>query len=245
MAWLPAPTGPQRAVQCQAPASARLRLASHPDQATALACPVGGSSGCQVVRRVCLALPPRLSSSLTLLENLVKPPPNSLRSPLYRALDRLDFPSARPKHRRLGGHDMPWPARPLSGSARLEAARQRPCPRPWPPARVSHHPQFHCLPPISPSWLGQWAAGSPAADAVRWPQAQRRACTMTSKISNPPPFKVGFSARFSFVLSRPSVSGGFPPVPVPPLRRRPVQPKPAQAQHLRTFVSTQHRTGTH
>ncbi|KAH6996486.1 hypothetical protein BKA56DRAFT_157888 [Ilyonectria sp. MPI-CAGE-AT-0026] len=141
---------------------------------------------------------------------------------------------------------MAWPARPLSGSARLEAARQRPCPRPWPPARVSRHPQFHCLPPISPSWLGQRAAGSPAAGAVRWPQAQRRACTMTSKISNPPPFKVGFSARFSFVLSRPSVSGGFPPVPSPPpLRRGPAQPKPAQAQHLRTFVSTQHRTGTH
>lgn len=86
------------------------------------------------------------------------------------------------------------------------------------------------------------AAGSPAAGAVRWPQAQRRACTMTSKISNPPPFKVGFSARFSFCPVSSVCLWGLPSRPSPPS----VAALPSQNQRKpSTYVSTQHSTGTH
>jgi hypothetical protein len=62
---------------------------------------------------------------------------------------------------------------------------------------------FIVSPRSSPSWPRAAGSGSLAAGAV-WPllaSGRKPSCTLTSKISHPPPFKVRSSARFSFVPS--------------------------------------------
>lgn len=138
-----------------------------------------------LVRRGLPGFRPGAASSLTLLENLVKPPPNSLCSPLYRAFDRLDFPSARPKTSPSWGasYGMAQPA--LSQVLGFSGPASLSKPPASAPARAHGLASRSCLSssaislsPGSPSWpraagSGQ-RAGSPAAGAVRWPQAQRR-----------------------------------------------------------------------
>lgn len=142
-------------------------------------CPGGGgrsSFGGPGQARVCLISLVECRRHSPCFENLVKPLPDSLRSPLYRVFGLPVFPSARTQSiADLGKHAfsvllVAWSffvrnSRVRSASLE-EAARERPCQRPWPPARVSRRPQFHCLP--RSSWPRAAGSGSLAAGAVWW-----------------------------------------------------------------------------